>query len=172
LIFDKKNPYFQTDGIASMVKFVADMMLGKLARWLRIIGYDTVYDQSSSLQDLVAMSNRTGAVFLTRRKFMPKEIAPANIFSVESEIFEEQFRYVVDHFHLDTQHDLFTRCLRCNVPVTTVQKNLINGRVPQKSFDGFDEFFECPVCHSVYWGGVHRTNTIKKLNEILHSTFC
>jgi len=155
-----------------MVKFVADMMLGKLARWLRIIGYDTAYDQSSSLRDLVALSNRTGSVFLTRRKCMPEEIGAASLFNVESEIFEDQFRSVVNHFHLDTQHHLFTRCLLCNVVVMSVQKQLIGGKVPQKSFDGFEEFFECPVCHSVYWGGVHRTNTIKKLNGILHSTFC
>jgi len=149
------------------MRFVADSMLGKLARWLRIVGYDTVHDQSMRLQDLISLSHRTSAVFLTRRKSMPAGIIPAAIFNVGSEVFEEQFRRVVNHFQLDIEKNLFTRCLRCNIQVVRVEKDAVKGKVPPMSFDGFDEFFECPACHSVFWGGVHRTNTINKLQRII-----
>jgi len=152
------------------MRFVADIMLGKLARWLRIVGYDTVHDPSAPIRVLVALSDRTGAVFLTRRKSMPDGIVPAALFNVDSEVFDEQFRRVVDHFRLDVTTNLFTRCLKCNVQVVRIGKDVVRGKVPPRSFDGFDEFFECPACHSVFWGGVHRTNTIIKLQKLFQPT--
>lgn len=152
------------------MKFVADTMLGKLARWLRILGYDTVYDPKLSLQELVSISNRTNALFLTHRKSLPDGIVLEQSFNLIHEQFSEQLKCVINHFGLDTQQYLFTRCLACNVAVQPIEKQKIEGKIPEKAFHSFQEFFQCPTCHSIYWGGTHRTNTLKKLQQILGST--
>jgi uncharacterized protein len=152
------------------MKFVADMMLGKLARWLRILGYDVMYDQSLSLKDLVTLSNQTDTIFLTRRRTLPENILPSKFFTISSELFPEQLRGVVTHFNLDMLSNLFTRCIACNVPVQRVAKEAMKGQIPERSYGGFEEFFQCPVCRSIYWDGSHCTKTRTKLQQILLSS--
>ncbi len=149
------------------MKFVADTMIGKLARWLRILGYDVKYDSSLPLKQLVDTSNREHRVFLTRRKSFPNGITPTTLFNVCSEYFPKQLHMVVHQFGLDTETGLFTRCVECNEVVRPVKKSAVKGNVPEKSWKGFDEFFECPGCHRVYWAGSHRINTLKRLRGIL-----
>jgi len=149
------------------MKFVADTMLGKLSRWLRILGYDTIYEPMLQWKELVTLSNQSDAMFLTRRKSMPDDIVPKRLFNVTYENFSDQLRCVIDHFGLDTKNNLFTRCLKCNAAVIPVEKSIIAGKIPEQSYRSFQEFFQCPSCQSIYWGGAHRTNTLKKLQKIL-----
>ncbi len=149
------------------MKFAADTMLGKLARWLRILGYDVKYDSSLPLQQLVDAANREHRVLLTRRGSFPDGITPTTLFNVCSEYLPTQLRNVIHHFELDTKKKLFTRCLECNEPVHRVKKAAVKGKVPEKSWDAFDEFYECPQCHRIYWKGSHRTNTLRRLQGIL-----
>lgn len=149
------------------MKFVADTMLEKLARWLRILGYDVVYDSSKSLKELVAISNNEERMFLTRRKSFPENIIPVTLYSICSENFDEQMKRVISQFGLDTTAKLFTRCVECNVEVRPVNKGTVKDRVPEKSWAGFNEFYECPKCKKVFWKGAHITNTVKKLSSIL-----
>lgn len=151
------------------MKFVADTMLGKLARWLRILGYDTIYDASFPFQKLVEMSNSGDVVFLTRRKYLPSGNEFSNAFYIPVEKFDDQLRFVVETFKLDIHQNLFTRCLRCNIEVRVVEKSKLKGKIPKQSFEGFDIFSECPNCHNVYWNGAHFTNTLKKLNRIFNN---
>ena len=153
------------------MRFVADLMLGKLARWLRILGYDTIYGPSTPLKDLVSLCNREHAMFLTRRKSLPEGVSLTSVFNICSEDFEEQLRRVIHHFDLDTATYLFTRCISCNVEVQPVEKVSLRGKIPERSFEGYDHFFQCPQCQSIYWGGTHRANTLRKLEKIL-STRC
>jgi hypothetical protein len=151
------------------MKFAADAMLGKLARWLRILGCDVSYNPSVSLKELVESANRDERIFLTRRKSFPHGVEPITLFNVLSEYFPEQLRRVIRHFDLDTNGRLFTRCLDCNTEVIRVEKSQIKNRVPEKSWEGFNEFFECPSCQTIYWGGAHRRNTLNRLRRILQS---
>ncbi len=150
------------------MKFVADTMLEKLARWLRLIGNDVVYDSSKSFKELVNISNSEERVFLTRRKSFPEGISPIIFYDVCSENFDVQMKRVITQFGLDINATLFTRCIECNVEVEKVKnKETVNGRVPQRSLEGFTDFFECPKCKKVFWKGAHTTNTLKKLSRIL-----
>lgn len=150
------------------MKFVTDTMLEKLARWLRLIGTDVVYDSSKSLKELVNISNAEGRVFLTRRKSFPDGITPVTLYDLCSEDFNEQMRRVITQFGLDTTTKLFSRCVDCNVEVIKVNDNeTVKDRVPQRSWEGFTEFYECPKCKKVFWKGAHITNTMKKLSRIL-----
>lgn len=150
------------------MKFVADTMLEKLARWLRLIGNDVVYDSSKSLKELVDISNNEERVFLTRRKSFPEVITPVTLYDLCSEDFDEQMKRVIAQFGLDINAKLFTRCVECNVEVEKVNdKETIKNRVPHRSWAGFTEFYECPKCKKVFWKGSHIINTMNKLSRIL-----
>lgn len=147
--------------------FAVDSMLGKLARWLRILGYDTLYDPAIALLELAAQAKAECRVLLTRRRNLPDGMPSIEMFVLNSDKFPDQLRSVIHRFNLDTESGLFTRCLECNVAVQSVMRAEVRGRIPDRSFEGFDEFFECPKCHSVYWGGAHRKNTLRRLRSIL-----
>lgn len=149
------------------MKFSADTMLGKLARWLRILGYDVKYDSSLPLKQLVEGTNKEDRVFLTRRKSFPDGITVTTLFNVCSDSFPEQLRRVIHHFNLDIETKLFTRCVDCNAEVHPVEKSSVKNKVPEKTLESIEEFYECPHCYSIYWAGSHRTNTLKKLQRIL-----
>ncbi|MDP2208174.1 MAG: Mut7-C RNAse domain-containing protein [Bacteroidota bacterium] len=150
------------------MKFVADTMLEKLARWLRLIGNDVVYDSYKPLKELVDISNSEERVFLTRRKSFPESITPVTLYDICSENFDVQMKRVIAQFSLDINAKLFTRCVECNVEVEKViDKETVKDRVPQRSWEGFTEFYECPKCKKVFWKGAHIINTMKKLSRIL-----
>ncbi len=150
------------------MKFVADTMLEKLARWLRLIGNDVVYDSSKSLKELVEISNSEDRVFLTRRKSFPEGIAPVTLYDLCSENFDVQMKRVIAQFGLDVDTKLFTRCVDCNVEIQkVVDKEAVKNRIPHRSWEGFTEFYECPKCKKVFWKGAHITNTMNKLKRIL-----
>ena len=149
------------------MKFAADTMLRNLARWVRMLGYDVNYDLSLPLRQLVDAANREHRVFLTRRKSLPDGVTPTTLFNEGSEYFPMQLRDVVHHFELDIETKLVTRCVDCNELVHPFKKSSVKGKVPEKSWEGFDEFFECPRRHHIYWAGSHRTNILKRLQGIL-----
>ncbi len=148
------------------MKFVADTMLEKLARWLRILGYDTTHSPTMSLKQLIEVSSATGEIFLTKRKTLPDGINIQNFQYIPSEKFDDQLRFVVEHFKLDINRKLFTRCLECNIEVVRADKATLEGKVPSRSLEGLEEFYKCPNCRKIYWGGTHLNNTRKKLERI------
>lgn len=149
------------------MKFAVDSMLGKLARWLRILGYDVVYDPSLPIGKLIERANREERIVITRRKTFPDDVSPTTMFNVECDLFPEQLYRTVSQLGLDTHTNLFTRCVGCNERVQPIDKASAAGRVPERTWRELDQFFECPCCHTVYWEGSHRTNTLKKLQRIL-----
>lgn len=143
-------------------------MLKKLARWLRILGHDAIYDSELSIKELADLSNSNEIVFLTRRKTFPDGVSFRNYIYVSIDKFDEQLKFVINHFQLNVSDKLFTRCLDCNLPVVQADKSIIGMKVPKRSLNEFEEFCECPKCHKIYWGGAHLTNTKKKLEQIFN----
>jgi hypothetical protein len=168
LAFPQKNLVICSEASQERaMKFAVDSMLGKLARWLRILGYDVIYDPSLPIEQLVERANRDDRIVITRRKTFPDDVSPTTFFNVCSDTFPEQLRRLVTHLGLDTRTHLFTRCVDCNEPVRPIDKRSAAGRVPERTWRDLDQFFECPRCRCVYWDGSHRTNTLKKLQRIL-----
>lgn len=149
------------------MRFVADTMLEKLARWLRILGCDVIYDKHKNLRELAKIADNENRIFITRRKNFPDGFKVNSLFNIPSEIFEVQLKIVVDHFQIDYTKSLFSRCTRCNELVTKVEKELVRERVPVMSWQGFQDFYECPICKKVFWKGAHLKNTLKKIQKIL-----
>ncbi|MBU4310951.1 Mut7-C RNAse domain-containing protein [bacterium] len=163
----KSKPHSAKASWGKELKFVCDRMLGTLARFLRILGYDTLYPEESRDAELLFLAYTQGRVLLTRDTKMGTRISP-NIFVIKSAVPEEQLKKVVKEFKLKTGENLFTRCLECNTPLVEVEKKEVKGRVPPYVFKHHDEFAKCPKCKKYYWSGTHierMEERIKKWEE-------
>jgi uncharacterized protein with PIN domain len=149
------------------MKFAVDKMLGRLAKWLRILGYDTLFDPYVSSATIAEQAVKEHRIFITRDVKLTKHSDPLSFFIAQSENYREQLREVVGYFQLDTFSHLFTRCTICNKEILPVEKDVVKDRVPEKSALNFEKFYQCPQCKRVYWGGTHTQNTEKRLREIL-----
>jgi len=136
-------------------RFFADAMLGRLARWLRILGYDTSYEAHVEDAALVRRALQEERVILTRDRALPEEFRVPAVVLVEAERPEEQLRELVTRFQLDTEGRLFTRCSRCNAGLESVPRDQIAERVPTRVLRDHDRFKLCPGCGRVYWEGSH-----------------
>jgi uncharacterized protein with PIN domain len=148
------------------MRFAVDKMLGRLAKWLRILGYDTLFDPYVSSATIAEQAVKEQRIFITRDPKLTKHSDPLSFFIVQSEDYRQQLREVVGHFNLDISSKLFTRCTLCNKEIVPVEKEMVRDRIPGKSALNFEKFYECPQCKRVYWGGTHTQNTEKRLKEI------
>ncbi len=149
------------------MKFAVDKMLGRLAKWLRILGYDTLFNPYVPSATVIKQAVEEKRIFITRDSNAAANPKVSEIFLVHSERYREQLREVVDHFQLDVSSKLFTRCTICNVEIVSVEKESIKTKLPEKSAMNFDRFYQCPNCNRIYWEGTHTENTRKRLKEIL-----
>lgn len=151
------------------IRFAVDRMLGRLARMLRMLGYDTLYSQQVSPEELRGLAERDSRLILTRgeveRRF-PKA-ARTNVISIRSESPPEQLRQVVDELHLDWESGLCTRCTECNTEIVGVEKGEVESKVPPRVFQAYSEFYRCRGCGHVYWRGSHFERIKKNLELIL-----
>lgn len=150
------------------MKFIADSMLGRLARWLRILGCDVEYYQRIDDGELVDRAFREGRVILTRDTLLIKRRkARGNSFLVEGNSYKDQLRQVVRHFSIDPHKNFLTRCIECNFPLADIPKEEVKGSVPEYVFTTQDLFASCPRCHRTYWGATHKEGMEKMLRDIL-----
>lgn len=150
------------------MKFIADGMLGKLARWLRVLGLDVEYQSCISDDDLLNLAIQENRIILTRDQLLFKKTKKANtgtpeIILIESESWEEQIKQVIKHFNLQKCIKPFTRCLECNLPLHSVTRNSIRDLVPPFVFEHNDLFLTCRKCGRVFWKGSHFTNMKNRL---------
>jgi uncharacterized protein len=147
-------------------KFYTDQMLGKLCKWLRILGFDTIYCNENDFIDLQKNCNDAKRIFLSRsRKNIEKINLPSSLL-IQSEDSWEQLKQVFDVFCLKRPENIFTRCLDCNEAVINIDKKEIKEKIPEKSFESFNEFNKCPKCGKIFWKGTHYDNTLKKISSL------
>jgi uncharacterized protein with PIN domain len=127
------------------VRFLADSMLGTLAKWLRILGYDTTYDAQLGDNQLVRLARAQGRILLTRDTGLLKRKGLRALF-IESEVLEEQLAQVQQAFGLDVDQP-FSRCPVCNTALQDVPKYEAWGQVPPFVFQTQERFRAlCPLC--------------------------
>ncbi|MFZ0889184.1 MAG: Mut7-C RNAse domain-containing protein [Candidatus Binataceae bacterium] len=143
--------------------FAADRMVGRLARWLRMLGADVLYDPALSGPALLRLARREGRRMLTRDKRL--RTAP-DVLYVESNLLRDQLREVLASFPFDARRHAFTRCLECNRPLTTVARELVARRVPPFVYASQDQFAECKVCGRIYWPGTHVARVMRELSAL------
>ncbi len=148
------------------VRFSADAMLGKLAHWLRLLGFDCAYESDIADAELVRRAIEQGRVVLTRDRALPDEWRVSDICVVRAERTFEQLSEVLRRFDLSGAVRLFTRCSECNCRLTVATAADFRGRVPARILATHDPLRECPRCRRVYWQGSH-TRRIQRVVEQL-----
>lgn len=150
-------------------KFIVDHNVGKLAKWLRIMGYDARFFNGADDADLVAMALAEDRVILTRDTQMVKRgvITSGRLKAIliKGDEAEQQMHQVIDTLNLDCQFRPFALCLECNQPLEPRSKEQMRGRVPPYVFRTQDQYMECPVCHRIYWRGTHWQRMLGKLEK-------
>jgi uncharacterized protein with PIN domain/DNA-directed RNA polymerase subunit RPC12/RpoP len=136
-------------------RFIADAMLGRLARWLRIMGFDTAYQEHITDAELVRRSLLERRTVLTRDRSLPEEWRVASIYVLASETGVDQLREVTRAFDLASKVALFTRCSVCNAQLEPASADSVRDDVPERVFTAHAVFQRCPGCSRVYWRGTH-----------------
>lgn len=155
------------DEIGSEPRFIVDEMLGTLAKWLRIMGYDTVYYTGGGDSALVQRALAEDRIILTRDSFLVKRKLARKKLFIEKENIGEQLKQVVNELKLDAQSKLFTRCLICNKKLISAKKEDIKDKVPCYTYMTQDRFYECPECGKIYWPGTHKNKMLQMIGNIV-----
>ncbi len=143
-------------------------MLGSLARWLRILGYDTAYDNQIEDDEIIERCRREHRVALTRDRGLTQRSQLSGCLLIEREELFEQLREVLETIGHEIDLDrLLSRCLECNALLQSVDKIEIRPQVPAYVFKTQSHFKRCPDCQRIYWGGTHRRNIYQRLKTRL-----
>lgn len=154
-------------GKALDTRFIADSMLGKLAKWLRLAGVDVEYENDIDDFTLVQRAISEGRVILTRDRFIAKRKDAKDCFIIRSDHLAEQFLEFLRAFELDTIDNAFTRCIRCNATLEEAAKDSLRDKVPPYVWETHTQFLRCRHCKRVYWAGTHRDNAEKFLKKMI-----
>lgn len=147
-------------------RFILTRELGRLAKWLRILGYDASYFDSDNVSTLIVRSLRENRVVLTRNSKLTRHRG-VRIVKLTSDFLTEQLREVTRKLKLKPQKEaMFSRCVICNEKLMELGKQKVEGRVPAYVFQTQEDFLNCPKCQRIYWSGTHWGNVQRYLEEI------
>ena len=153
------------------IRFIVDYNVGKLAKWLRLMGYDTLFFKGSSDSQMIAMAMAESRVILTRDTQIMRRRVVANgrlkAILIQSDEPEQQMRQVIDALKLDCQFQPFSICLECNQPLVERSREQVKDLVPPYVFQTQSQYMECPTCHRIYWRGTHWQAMTKKLEHLV-----
>lgn len=147
--------------------FAADRTLGKLVKWLRILGFDTIFESGISNNRLYERLEPE-RVLLTRTAAYRDRFAGHRLVFIKADQVRDQLRQVIDDLAI-TRRDirLFSICLQCNSPIVEVGKQTIYGRVPDYIWQTHDKFSRCRQCKRIYWAGSH----VDRSREMIEGLF-
>jgi uncharacterized protein with PIN domain len=147
-------------------KFAADRMLGKLAKWLRVLGHDVIYGEHLSGPGLIHVARAEHRLILTRDRGLKKRQPPDYLF-IESDHYRDQLRQVIEVCDLRPLDKAFTRCLECNVVLEPRSKESVATMVPPYVFATQENFSWCPKCRRVYWPATHHERMLEELKNLV-----
>jgi len=148
-------------------KFILDVHLGKLAAYLRMLGFDAEYGRSLTDANLVQISASEHRILLTRDRGLLKHSAVTHGYWVRETNSRRQIAEVMHRFHLAAAVRPFTRCMACNGMLEPVSKEEARSLVPGRSIERYDEFHRCGQCGRVYWKGSHHARMRRWINELV-----
>ncbi len=149
------------------VKFIADNNAGKLARLLRMIGYDTLLFKGADDGQMVNMALAQGRAVLTRDREIPKRrvvtAGRLKVLLIMDDDPRKQLLQVAETLGLDYQYHPFSLCLECNEPLVPRSQEEVKDLVPPYVFKTQSQYVQCPKCQRVYWRGTHWEAMTRKL---------
>lgn len=154
-------------------KFIIDTNVGKLAKWLRMMGYDTLLFNEQDDGKMVKIALSQARLIITRdSEFMKRRAITkgrVKAFLVTEDKPELQMQTVINALQLEKECKPFTRCLECNSQLTNRERGEIKPAVPPRVFEMQDQYMECPSCHRIFWRGTHWQSMNNKLRDFISS---
>jgi len=147
--------------------FVVDCMLGKLAKWLRVLGFDAAYFPRAEDDKLLRLAQKEGRAVLTRDTGLAAKAGGVRCLLIRSQRWEDQVRQVLDEFRIREEIVLYSRCINCNARLKPIPKENARNLVPPFVYERNKEFSICPSCGRVYWPGTHFQGMGSRLEYIL-----
>ncbi len=158
------------NGSDSEIRFIVDHNVGKLAKWLRMMGYDSLFFDGEDDSQMVRKALAEGRVILTRDTGIMRRRVVNNgrlkALLIESEVPERQMRQVMTGLDLKDNLRPFTRCLECNHPLEERSREEVKDRVPPYVFKTQTQYMECPACRRIYWRGTHWEAMTRKMEKL------
>jgi hypothetical protein len=148
------------------MKFIVTQELGRLAKWLRILGCDTLYFESGNRSSLIITALREERIILTRDLRVGRHPGMKMV-TIKSDFIKDQLKQVLEELGIHPiEEEMFSRCVICNERLAEIEKQKVKDRVPEYVFQTQDNFVTCPSCSRIYWQGTHWGNVSKMLGEI------
>jgi len=155
------------------MKFVVDGMLGKLARWLRMLGYDTKYFNNMDDNEILKVASKEKRILLTRdyQFFRRAIIQGVRAVFIDGETHAERLAELSKELNVKLEINIDeSRCPKCNAKIRLIDKEKVKNRVPKSTYKTYDEFWICSKCGQVYWKGSHWkkiNNTLSKAKQLM-----
>lgn len=147
--------------------------MGKLARWLRMMGYDSVFFNGDDDSQMVKQALAEGRIILTRDTGMMRRraisVGRVRAVLITSEEPERQMQQLMSILDLKEQSRPFTLCLECNQPLERRSREEVAGRVPPYVYRTQTQYMECPNCHRIYWRGTHWAAMVRKIEKLANA---
>jgi len=151
-------------------RFIVDTNAGKLARWLKMLGYDTLFINDVDDNELIAIALNDKRVLLTKdTQIMLRRVVTNGMLKavlIEDDNPKDQLRQVARMMNID-QERKFTRCLECNKLLVPKSKDEVRDLVPAYVFKTQSHYFQCPVCQRIYWRGTHWHRMNKEMEALM-----
>jgi len=152
------------------MKFIADAMLGRLAKWLRLLGFDVLYYPDIEDREVIRISREHDRTILTRDTRMLQSRGARDAVFIRSDHISQQLLEIKDMLALHDS-DLGERCIVCNGNLHKVsERGEVQDLVPDYVYHNFESFMRCNVCGKVYWEGSHYKKIRERISEILRKS--
>jgi len=152
------------------IKFIVDNNVGKLAKWLRIMGYDALFFTEEDDGKMVKVALAQNRVILTKdTQIMRRRLVTSGrlrAILVEDSDAKAQLQQIVEALKLDFQFRPFSICLECNQSLVERSKDEVRDLVPPYVFNAQSQYMECPSCHRIYWRGTHWQAMSRELEKL------
>jgi uncharacterized protein with PIN domain len=139
-------------------------MVGKLARWLRVLGVDVAYSNTYEDDEIIRIATAENRIVLTRDTGLAARRPAVRFILIESDDYTQQIDQVIREFGL-RHFEVFSRCLECNVVLSAVSKESVFERVPPYVYLTQERFAVCPSCNRVFWHGTHADQMLKRIRS-------
>jgi len=152
------------------MRFFADEMLGKLARWLRALGVDVAYLTSAPDEKIIQLAQREDLIVLTRDQKLNKRLSVLKIpvLFIRDDKWEDQIRQFFSEYPaLKTMDGVLTRCMECNEALEELKKDQVKDKVWPFVFETQERFSFCRRCDKIYWNATHVTKILERLTAVV-----
>ncbi|MBW2176962.1 MAG: Mut7-C ubiquitin/RNAse domain-containing protein [Deltaproteobacteria bacterium] len=148
-------------------KFITDVHLGKIAKYMRVLGFDVYYNSLLSIREIIEISKKENRIILTTsRKLLKFKDVSHGIF-IRPAATTKQIKRIIDYLDIKEIIEPFTRCLWCNTLLNIVLKEDILEKIPPKTREFCNEYVQCQSCDKIYWKGSHYIHMEKVIRTML-----